>query len=105
MKAIYLPFGYLALTVLMGNSYADMCHGLAIGHLYYFLVDVFPQVQGKDILLTPQFLIDYFGIGEYRPEEPRLARVPANQPAAQGGRGGGGGGYNWGGDGQRLGRD
>ena len=88
----------------MGNSYGDMCHGLAIGHLYYFLVDVVPQVQGKDLLVTPRFLIDYFGIGEYRPEEPRLARVPGNQDAPAAGQGGGGGGHAWGGGGQRLGR-
>lgn len=87
----------------MGNSYGDMCHGLAIGHLYYFLVDVVPQVQGKDILMTPRFLVDYFGIGEYRPEEPRLARAQAdeNRPAAAAQ----GGGYHWGGGGQRLGRE
>ena len=101
VKAIYLPFAYLAMTIFMGNSYGDMCHGLAIGHLYYFLVDVVPQVQGKDLLVTPQFLIDYFGIGEYQPEDPSLARMPPGQaePAA------GQGGHPWGGAGQRLGRD
>jgi Derlin-2/3 len=105
VKAIYLPFAYLALTVFMGNAYADMCHGLAIGHLYYFLVDVVPQVQGKDLLVTPQFLIDYFGIGEYRADEPTMARVPAagRNDNAEPARGGGG--YGWGGAGQRLGRE
>ena len=102
---MYLPFAYLAVTVFMGNSYADMCHGLAVGHFYYFLVDVVPQVQGKDILITPQFLIDYFGVGEYRPEEPtRMAQAVAQDNNAQG-RQGGAGGYNWGATGQRLGRD
>lgn len=52
VQGVYLPFAYLALHVFMGSPYMDMLHGMAIGHLYYFLVDVVPQVQGKDILLV-----------------------------------------------------
>lgn len=116
MQAIWLPFAYLALTVFMGNPYFGLIHGLAIGHLYYFLVDVFPQVYGKDILVTPYFLIDRFGVGEYRPDrplrDPNNARPgdPRAPPAAGGGgagagaAGGGGGGHNWGGGGRPLGR-
>lgn len=116
MAAIYLPFAYLALTVFMGGSYMDMLHGLAVGHLYYFMVDVIPAVYGKDVLQTPRFLIDYFGVGQYVP--------PANDPPARGGGGagggfagagrplgaggggaaaGGGGGHQWGTGGNRLG--
>lgn len=77
------------------------------------MADVMPAVYGKDVLQTPRFLIDYFGVGEYVP--------PANDPAP-GGRGGGvvgvgrplvtggggaaaggGGGHNWGSAGSRLG--
>jgi Derlin-2/3 len=101
MAGIYLPFAYLALTVFMGNPYFDLLHGLAIGHLYYFLVDVFPQVYGKDILVTPHFLIDRFGIGEYRPERP--LRDPADaRPNPQ--QAGAAGGHPWGGGGRPLGR-
>lgn len=138
VPAQWLPFAYLALHVCLGNRYMDLLHGIAvrfvqddtadslslavshasprlsrlqIGHLYYFLVDVVPQVQGKDVLQTPQFLIDYFGIGEYRPEP--VANPAAQRPQQQqqqqaaGNRGGagGGGGYHWGGEGRRLGRD
>ncbi|KAL7545696.1 hypothetical protein ACHAWF_009046, partial [Thalassiosira exigua] len=65
MKAIHLPFAYVALSVLMGGSYADLLHGIAAGHLYYFLVDVVPVVYGKDVLHTPRFLIDRLGAGAY----------------------------------------
>jgi len=65
VKGKFLPFAYLALNVLMGGPYFDILHGIAVGHLYYFLVDVVPQVYGKDVLHTPQFLIDQLGIGEY----------------------------------------
>lgn len=102
MEAIWLPFAYLALTVLMGNPYFDLLHGLAIGHLYYFLVDVFPQVYGKDILVTPHFLIDRFGVGEYRPDRP--LRDPADARPATQAAGAAGGGHAWGAGGQQLGR-
>lgn len=104
LQAVWLPFAYLALTVFMGNPYFDLIHGLVIGHLYYFLAHVFPQVSGKDILVTPGFLVDQFGIGEYQPD--RTAAEPRAAAAGQaGGRPtGGGGGHNWGGGGQRLGR-
>lgn len=110
IKAIYLPFAYLALTVFMGNPFMDMLHGLVVGHLYYFAVDVIPAVYGKDFLHTPTFLIDYFGVGEYQAPTPPSA-------APQGNRGGFGANNNqqapaapaqaathsWGSGGNRLG--
>jgi Derlin-2/3 len=101
LEAIYLPFAYLALTVFIGGSYFDVLHGLAIGHLYYFLADVYPQVSGKDILVTPRFLIDRFGIGDYRPAA--TAEVRAN-PQQAAGAPPAGGGHVWGGTGRPLGR-
>jgi Derlin-2/3 len=103
MEAIWLPFAYLALTVFMGNPYFDLLHGLAIGHLYYFLVDVFPQVYGKDLLVTPHFLIDRFGVGEYRPDRPLRDPVADARPN-QDGAAGAGAGHTWGTGGRPLGR-
>ena len=88
-----------------------MLHGLAVGHLFYFLADVVPQVYGKDFLVTPLFLIDYFGVGHYQPDQAqREARNNPwnNRPAAGGnttGGTGGRGGHNWGGGGRALGRE
>ena len=87
MKAIHLPFAYVILSVLMGSAYADLLHGIAVGHLFYFLVDVVPLVYGKDFLHTPQFLIDRVGIGAYV--------APAAAPAGGGGRGGAVGNNTW----------
>jgi Derlin-2/3 len=105
MQGIYLPFAYLMLTVFMGNPYLPMLHGMIIGHIYYFLVDVIPSVYGKDFIQTPRFLIDFFGVGQFQPEV-----APANNNAgARGGFGATnntnaqGGGHTWGGGGQRLG--
>lgn len=112
IKAIYLPFAYLAMSVFMGQGYMDMLHGMAIGHIYYFLVDVFPVVYGKDILKTPTFLVETFGIGEYIPAAATGAARPVGGGGGFGGRPAGGpaaaarptgGGHNWGAGGQRLG--
>jgi Derlin-2/3 len=115
VPAVYLPFAYLALSVFMGNAYADMLHGLAVGHLYYYLADVVPQVTGKDILRTPQFLVDQFGVGEYQaPVAPAAARPGAaaprgvaglHQPEAAPAAPAQARGYEWGGAGRPLGRD
>jgi Derlin-2/3 len=99
--AIYMPFAYLALSMFMGSPIHYMIHGIAIGHIYYFLVDVIPTVYGKDILHTPQFLIDFFGVGEYVQAQPLYAAAPRgaanpNEPRA-------GGGHNWGVGGRVLG--
>jgi hypothetical protein len=106
MQAIYLPFAYLAMTVFMGNPYMDMLHGMACAHIYYFLVDVVPAVYGKDVIETPRFLIDYFGVGQYEPAAP-VHNPPRGfggfgnnvatgaRVGGGGGRPAGGGGHQW----------
>lgn len=114
LKAMWLPFAYLAVTVLMGNSFWDVAHGIAIGHIYYFLVEVVPSVYRKDVLHTPQLLIDYFGVGEYVPPQPvrnlaagqgsNVWQAPGRaQPPRDPGGAGPTRGHNWGEGGQRLG--
>lgn len=103
IPAIYMPFAYVALTLFMGNPIYFMLHGIAIGHIYYFLVDVVPMVYGKDVLHTPHFLIDYFGVGEYVPPVAGYAEPPPQRANAGNDARGGGGGHNWGGGGQALG--
>lgn len=110
MQAMILPFALLALKTCMGNPVSEMIHGMVVGHLYYFMVDVVPKVYGKDYIQTPLFLIQKFGIGEYVPPAPRAGmgasgsntfqpgRVnPPRDPAASTG-------HSWGSGGQRLGR-
>jgi Der1-like family len=102
IPGVWLPFAYLALSVVIGSSYFDIIHGLAVGHIYYFLVDVVPAVQGREILVTPSFLVERFGIGQYRPQEETNANarpIPGGNPQPNMPN------YNWGGTGRRLGRD
>jgi len=108
LKAIHLPFAYVVLSVLMGGLYSDLVHGIIVGHLFYFLVDVVPIVYGKDFLHTPQFLIDQVGIGEYVAPAPAAGvgnntwappgRTNAPSDPARPARG-----HTWGTGGQRLG--
>ena len=121
VPALYFPFVLLALNFVLGNGHVDFIHGYAVGHLYYFMVDVVPKVYGKIYLQTPLFLLSKFGVGEYTPPAPRNGmgatgsnvrrsggsggmsapgRVnPPNDPASRST------GHNWGSGGQRLGRD
>jgi Derlin-2/3 len=102
---MYLPFAYIAFTVFMGNYYFDLLHGVACGHLYYYLAHIVPTVTGKDILQTPQFLIDQFGIGEYLPPQAAPEAVPAPGGARAGAAAApAAGAHNWGGGGNVLGR-
>lgn len=102
VPAIYLPFAYVALTLFMGNPIHFMLHGIAIGHIYYFLVDVVPAVYGKDVVHTPQFLIDFFGVGEYIQAPTGRAEAPP-PPRGNAGDNGGPGRHHWGGGGRALG--
>mmetsp|Transcript_4020 Transcript_4020/g.4934 ORF Transcript_4020/g.4934 Transcript_4020/m.4934 type:complete len:275 (-) Transcript_4020:104-928(-) len=115
MQGMYLPFALLALNTMLGNYVIDMIHGIVVGHLYYFMVDVVPKVYGKDYIVTPLFLIQKFGIGEYVPPAPTngMGAVGSNTFARPGTVNGPrdpaasttSSGHNWGTGGQRLGRD
>jgi len=56
-EAPYLPWVLLGFSLLLGNSIVVDLMGIAAGHLYYVLEDVFPQKPGGfRILVTPQFI-------------------------------------------------
>ncbi|CAG5129398.1 unnamed protein product [Candidula unifasciata] len=55
--APFLPWVLLGFSLLLGNSVIINLMGIAIGHVYFFLEDVFPQKQGRfKVLKTPAFL-------------------------------------------------
>lgn len=55
--APYLPWVLLGFSVILGNTIGVDLMGMAVGHIYYFLEDVFPlQNGGFRILKTPEFL-------------------------------------------------
>eukprot|EP00906_Rhabdomonas_costata_P035195 RCo049461 len=63
ISAPYLAYVLLGFTILLGgrleNTIPDVV-GIAVGHLYWFLADIFPAVTGKQVLRTPGFVAALF---------------------------------------------
>ena len=118
-KAMYLPWVYMAIRVVMGGSVTLMLVGVASGHVYWALVDIVPNQYGKELLKTPQFcksVVNWFtrnsgGQGAApdpmgvqggfampgraaAPQEPRMGDGAGLRNRGVGN--GGGGGYTWG---------
>jgi Derlin-2/3 len=56
-QAPYLPWVLLAFSILLGNSVIVDVLGMAVGHIYFFLEDVYPNTRGGfKILQTPMLL-------------------------------------------------
>jgi len=90
LKAFYLPWGMLAVTVLMGGSALPDFLGIIAGHLYYFLSVLQPRAGGPNLIVTPQWvhaLVRHcFGGGGFVAGGGSGA-APAAQPRLFGGRG------------------
>jgi Derlin-2/3 len=56
MKAFYLPWGMMALTMVMGGSVVPDFLGVMAGHLYYFLAVLNPAAGGPRVVRTPGFI-------------------------------------------------
>jgi hypothetical protein len=54
-KSVYLPWVYVAIRVIMGQSITQPILGIVVGHLYYFLVDVLPVSHNTRLITTPRF--------------------------------------------------
>ncbi|XP_052864281.1 derlin-2 [Anopheles bellator] len=82
-QAPYLPWVLLGFSVLIGNTIWVDLIGIVVGHMYYFLEDVFPnQAGGMKLLKTPRILKLLF---DEVPDDPNYVPLPENQP----------GGFNW----------
>ena len=58
-KALYLPWIYVAIKLLMGSDIIMALFGIGTGHLYFFLVEILPSTHGFRLIKTPQFCIDF----------------------------------------------
>ena len=57
-KAFYLPWAYVGLAMLMGQSPVPHLMGIAAGHFYVFLDKIVPAQYNRTLLWTPAFLCD-----------------------------------------------
>ncbi|KRX08303.1 hypothetical protein PPERSA_01764 [Pseudocohnilembus persalinus] len=55
IKSAYFPFFLVGFHLLTGQNVLIDVIGLAIGHVYIFLKDIYPQQSHKDYLRTPLF--------------------------------------------------
>jgi len=98
--APYLPWVLLAFSVMLGSSPAVDLLGVAAGHVYYFLEDVYPRMSGgRRLLRTPGLLQALFpapplveGAGAVGAGAAGAAALAAAAGREGGGGGGGGGG-------------
>ena len=110
-QSLYLPWVYIAIRLLMGGAISLPLIGIAVGHLYFFLIEVLPGNNNIDMIRTPQFVVDLIqfltGLSQ-----PRVASVAQAATNAAGGHNTAAarnlpratGGYNWGAGGRVLGR-
>jgi Derlin-2/3 len=52
IQAFYLPFAFLAITVIMGGSPLMDLFGIAAGHLWYFFTDLYPRSSGRCVVFV-----------------------------------------------------
>ncbi|XP_078523940.1 derlin-2-like [Lissotriton helveticus] len=83
-QAPFLPWVLMGFSLLLGNSILIDLIGIAVGHIYYFLEDVFPnQPGGKKLLVTPGLLKMIFEVPEEDPNYNPLPEDPTErQPDA-----------------------
>ncbi|KAG9487433.1 hypothetical protein GDO78_007337 [Eleutherodactylus coqui] len=80
MSAAYLPWLILVLSLLAGDSALVDALGIAVGHIYFFLEDVFPnQPGGKKLLVTPGILKRIFDEPDLDPNYNPLPEDIVNQ--------------------------
>lgn len=88
-QGLYLPWIYIAIQLLMGASITLPIIGIAVGHVYYFLIEVLPATYGREVVKTPKFVIE---LVSYITGAPTV--IPRQGAPAQFGNMGGG--HNWG---------
>jgi Derlin-2/3 len=77
VQTFYLPFAFLAITIVMGGNPIFDIAGIVVGHLWWFLTELYPAQGGRNFLETPEFLkqwVAHLGIGPPpRPTDSRPA--------------------------------
>jgi len=56
IQALYLPYAYIVISLVLGNPIHELLHGMLVGHVYYFVVQIIPTVLHRRILTTPIIL-------------------------------------------------
>lgn len=57
-KAIYSPWISLAIYLVMGKDVTQPLIGIAVGHIYFFLISILPVSHDIDLIHTPGFCVN-----------------------------------------------
>lgn len=83
----YLPFVHLGMAYVIGNPIIDYIHGMFVGHIYYYFIQVVPTITGRYIISTPIILSEivhliYGPQNEFRPDALRHQQHQHHQQRA-----------------------
>lgn len=95
-QGLYLPWIYVGISTLMGNSLTEPMVGIAVGHVYYFLVEIMPQTYNMSVIKTPRFCADLVNFATGTTTVPPPFRGGDGNARQQQGFGNMGAGHNWG---------
>lgn len=76
LQGRHLPFAFVALDLLMGQNVWPDILGILMGHVYWFLTDVYPAASGRIVIRTPRWLNRFclqHGIGRVPVQAANLA--------------------------------
>eukprot|EP00742_Colponemidia_sp_Colp-10_P006153 GILJ01006586.1.p1 GENE.GILJ01006586.1~~GILJ01006586.1.p1 ORF type:complete len:278 (+),score=13.17 GILJ01006586.1:73-906(+) len=84
--APYLPWVLLTFSFLLGSDFKTDLIGIAVGHTYYFLEDVYPLMpnsRDRRLLKTPNWILSLFGVPLRVPAtRADVNAAPTNEAAA-----------------------
>lgn len=89
IKSFYLPFAFLAISLLMDQGIMSDIMGIVAGHIYYYLHDIYPRISARQILKTPAFLKQWLADAGLRGSAPTPAEAAGAPQGFQAFRGGG----------------
>eukprot|EP01029_Cantina_marsupialis_P018175 TRINITY_DN4150_c0_g1_i2.p1 TRINITY_DN4150_c0_g1~~TRINITY_DN4150_c0_g1_i2.p1 ORF type:complete len:205 (-),score=33.94 TRINITY_DN4150_c0_g1_i2:347-961(-) len=55
-KGGYYPWVMAGFSLVIGGDIIGVLIGIAVGHLYYMLVEIIPRKYGKEFIKTPRFM-------------------------------------------------
>lgn len=56
LQGLHLPFAFMAVSLIMGGNWQADLLGILVGHVYYFLKEVYPRASGREVIRTPMWL-------------------------------------------------
>jgi hypothetical protein len=80
-KAAYFPWVLIGFELLTGGNPILMVIGVVVGHIYFYLEDIYPLTGGQRWLATPQWLVNLFPHqwGQGGPQGDRAAQQQQQQ--------------------------